>query len=271
MYIIKESIFRKVELPDIIYKYRSFADEKERRMLTNNEVYLANPDEFIKKGSKDCDFDVQYKEYSDEELFKFYSKTKTAEDAKKWASESPYKDKLKRHALEQPLRKGINECFGIFCASSTWNDETLWGSPFGDHGKGFCVGFKTEKFIPHVGFNGGGNLFYYKKDNEKPILTADPLNDVELYSKEEVHNFIMSLPNDFAEEKEYRLYKESQVTIPLQKKHFIPSDIIEEVIFGELFEIEDNTEIIQQLKRKGINVYQARYDFMQKGLIKLAL
>ena len=68
MYIIEESTFRKIELPDIIYKYRSFADEKERRMLTNNEVYLANPDEFFKKGSKDCNFDIKYKQYSYGEL-----------------------------------------------------------------------------------------------------------------------------------------------------------------------------------------------------------
>jgi len=105
MYIIEESTFRKIELPDIIYKYRSFADEKERRMLTNNEVYLANPDEFIKKGSKDCDFDVKYKEYTDEELFEFYSKSKSSEEANELVSKSPYKDAPRRQILEELLKK----------------------------------------------------------------------------------------------------------------------------------------------------------------------
>lgn len=109
---------------------------------------------------------------------------------------------------------------------------------------------------------------YHKKD-EKPILTADPLNEIEPYSKKEVKNFIMSLPNNFEEEKEYRLYKQSQINKPLQKKYYLPNDIIEEVIFGELFDIEKNKEIVHQLKDKGIKVFQAKYDFTQKNLIKL--
>lgn len=265
MYIIEESTFRKIELPDIIYKYRSFADEKERRMLTNNEVYLANPDEFIKKGSKDCDFDVKYKEYSDEELFKFYSKSMS----KKWVSKSPYKDTLKRQTLEKSLKKGINECLGIFCASNTWRNNELWDSLFGDHGKGFCVGFNTEKLIRHIGFMGGGDLFYHEVDN-KPILTCDPINNMKI-DKKEVHAFIMSLPNNFDGEKEYRLYKQSQIDMHLQKQYHLPDGIIEEVIFGECFDIENNKEIIQQLIEKGIKVYQVKYDFTGDRLIKLKI
>ncbi len=262
MYIIEESTFRKIELPDIIYKYRSFADEKERRMLTNNEVYLANPDEFIKKGSKDCDFDVKYKEYSDEELFKFYSKSMS----KKWVSKSPYKDAPRRQILEELLKKRINECLGIFCASNTWKNRVLWKKPFGDSSEGFCVGFNAEKLIRHIGFVGGGDLFYHEVDN-KPILTCDPINNMKI-DKKEVHAFIMSLPNNFNEENEYRLYKQSQLDMPLQKEYYLPNGIIEEVIFVEFFDIINNKEIIHQLKDKGIRVYQAKDHSDQPDIIR---
>ncbi|HRH57816.1 MAG TPA: hypothetical protein PLS10_09195, partial [Chitinophagales bacterium] len=98
MLILEESSFSKVELPSIIYKYRSFEKDEEKRMLTNNEIYLANPDEFIKKGSKDCEFFVKYKDYSYGELLDYYfnnpryplSTEDRLTDAIRMANEPPY-------------------------------------------------------------------------------------------------------------------------------------------------------------------------------------
>lgn len=265
---------KETQLPAIIYKYRNFENPEERRMLTDNEIYLASPDEFIKKGSIDCDFEIKYPKISHAELINFYIASyqalpteETIKNAIKYANNPPYYNNSNRLSAERILKKKINESLGIFCVSDTWNNIELWKKPFGGDGKGFCVGFNSEKLVEYLKFKDYDKLDYYDK-TEKPILTFDPYNK---YSREEVHKFIMSLPVNFHKENEYRLYKQSINNESLLRKYILPNEIISEVIFGELFDVNKNMEIIVQLKTKGIKVFQAKFDFTLNDLCKIKI
>ncbi|HQO31384.1 MAG TPA: hypothetical protein PK534_04230, partial [Chitinophagales bacterium] len=72
-------------------------------------------------------------------------------------------------------------------------------------------------------------------------------------------------------ENEYRLYKQSINNESLLRKYILPNEIISEVIFGELFDVNKNMEIIVQLKTKGIKVFQAKFDFTLNDLCKIKI
>lgn len=222
-YNIEGMAFDQVKLPERIYKYRDWKDACHKRLLTNNEIYFAKPLNF--KDHHELDFRI-------------------------------ISDLVTQEKIEI-VKQSINEKMSIFCVSEHKNNYALW-KDFASAQSGFCVGINSRKmFAKEEIVGGGGKVSYYKKDNI-PSLKLPYGNDKERRVCDFI-NVIMSLPVQYINEDEYRVFK-----FDIQNPQaIITIESIEEVVLGHHVSKPDEEEIINICKTRLplTKLYKANYDY----------
>lgn len=261
MTFINETTFDKLELPDRLYKYRSWNNQQHRRIITHSEIYFA---QFLDFGElHECNLERDYSAIT-EEAFYEYHKAKCPPDtpdekirgaAKYLMKHSPIFDKDHQRTAHEMFRQKLNNTLSVFCACDHNNNLNLWNTFAIDH-EGYCVGLNTRKMFDNGEiFGSGGKVNYYPKANP-PKIRALPKSNEERVT--DLMNVIYSLPDTFASEKEYRLTKANLEN----RKVKINSTAIEEIILGENMDQDDKNEIIQLVKNNFPNasIQQASYN-----------
>ncbi|KOP36887.1 DUF2971 domain-containing protein [Flavobacterium sp. WLB] len=261
--------------PDIIYKYRNWAEEYHKNILLKGEVYLSAPKNFndpfdfrIPKNFMLLDSQEKIERYVDEGLEKH--KEWLIKDGRNIKDERVFQLKrlenleLYQQEHERIESEATDKHYGILSLSSRWDSILMW-SHYGYFHKGFNVGYNEEKMRQSGFFGKGGPVAY--SDNFPAI---DPFSE---------HNMITSFmqthfkSKEWEYEQEYRLTKLFYPNVPTEKDRtiVIPLDFIEEINLGISISEKDKNEIVDFAKNKNIKIFQTEKIPFKFGLTRFQI
>lgn len=165
------------EIPETLYKYRSWSNESHKRLITHQEIFFSKPSSF--NDPYDGNNPIRWDLLTDNdcynknlELVKFFCKDKPSEFQKKIALQITNSKKFWHpdhiHKESQNDIKKWDNIIGLLSLSEN-PDEILMWSHYADNHKGFIVGFKTKSFIEDYDFDYLGKLNYLQ---DYPIITG---------------------------------------------------------------------------------------------------
>lgn len=249
-----------MDLPKVVYKYRNWDDLYHKRILTENEIYLASPQDFNDPFDCGITHDLTLMDESEREEYKksllisriltdgynnleFINKKLDERFSNLTELQNDY-DQL--HSIMQ------NNHFGIFSCSSTWRSIQMW-SHYANCHKGFCVGLDNTKLINY--FGKGGKVQYergYPKIKPKAVRFDEEFM-IKSFRETHVKSFAWKYEHEFRLMK--TLYPDNLT--PEMRKVIISDDIITEIILGISIPPIAQTEIMGLCKKKNIRVFQA--------------
>lgn len=241
-------------IPEILYKYRSWSDSYQKKLLTENQIYFAAPEQF--NDPFDAALPYQYKEenMTPENVFR-----KLTEIEKKAA---PHKSDAEIHAAAHQrqisgifengrywqdfypeLKRIINRTFGI-CSLSSKRDNILMWSHYSDSHKGFVVGLDSSVLF-HTARGQIGKVMYDMTFPKIELFDSGITDIIRLlYTKSPLWEY----------EDEYRISIARPKTIVT-----LPDSAFKEVVIGcQMPEHEKNavTKLVKQ-KFKHAKLYEA--------------
>jgi hypothetical protein len=248
---------------DILYKYRTWNNLFNRKVLTDNELYLSSPADF--NDPFDCQVMMNFNLLENRvEIDKYFEQ---AVDnhwetlSKQGKSKLKIKELLIDDYLNNPteFQNGFesyssskqNSKFGILSLSQRWDSILMWSHYSAEH-TGYSVGFDLNKLSETNHFDTGREVIY-SNNNEFPKL--NPI-DNESY---DIFKTTHYKAKDWEYEMEYRLLKvfENKETSNINRVIKIPNECFVEIILGMKISENNKLEIINIAKCKGIRVYQA--------------
>lgn len=249
-------------MSDIVYKYRDWDNEYHKRMLTDNEVFMASPKDF--NDSFDCrifknhlilDSDIKKNAFVEamvEKHLPSIEQNLSIEEAKrKFLAKVTNIDSFQLEYENGEIEK-MDVHNGVLSLSNRWDSILMW-SHYGNNHRGISIGFNRERLEKSNLFSIGGNVDYV---NDYP--TINPLVDINPHQLLAYQTFHKA--KDWSYEEEYRLAK---LFFPMHPTNAdrtikIPDDCIEEVNLG--MNVTDGTEkdILKIAKERGIRVYSVK-------------
>lgn len=261
------------DYPETLYKYRSWSNEYHRKIISENQLYLASPKDF--NDPIDCRIGNNYSLLDSDEKITEYAEIITTRHWDKVVQMGLDPNKEKERIINElktdlnSVQKGDDENtfkmqdkhFGVLSMSARFDSILMW-SHYADFHKGFCVGFDETKMRESNLFGKGGPVTY---DNEFPKI--DPRNN-----RTPEKSFLQThyKAKDWNYEEEYRLTKLFFPGEPTQDDRIVtvPNDFITEVIIGLKTPNEHKDEIMEVCNRKQIPVYQIEQIPFEFKLIK---
>lgn len=245
------------QLPEKLYKYRSWSDPLHRRIISHREIWFASPRSF--NDPFDCRIPMRYDKLSKDQFYQ----TQIEIFQKEHAGKGP--DVIRRMA-----EQSTNELFalsnaeyelltlqkqrqhdaetGIFTASSVDDDILMW-SHYSDSHKGFCVELDHKKLVECV--------------NNPPKKSKSPINPYKVqYPPDDIYPELLPLPGlnyatwmkqyevksgRWGYESEYRLIGFGTTDFLVQ----LDPGIITRVLLGCQMSDSDQDEIIHELLKQG--------------------
>lgn len=242
----QETVYDKLELPDIVYKYRFWdnAYPHHKKILTNQEVFFASPLTF--EDPIDCKNLTRYDLLTDFEIYNKYLSESFKNNlhfsmgqhkafADQWFEVSPMRDKVTVNQYMEDQFVALCNRLGVLCLTEKNALPEMWVKYSGGH-TGICVGFDPK--ITFQFFGGGGKVDYYKvlpTIHPRPKHSFEEQMTLQVYSKELKWEF----------EQEYRTQKLFYVDNASVEDRTIrlPKRAIKEVIFGALMNENDKQEL----------------------------
>lgn len=222
-----------LELPKILYKYRSWKDKFHKRILTNQEIHFDSPFNSAGNNRDELVYKFDFNSVSKEDIYYWFYQDSVGilnekdriEFAKSQTNTFSFEDSTFRQKWNKIMKQSLNQEASIFCASEKNDNISLWEN-FGNNHEGFCVGFDAKELFKNTLFPFSAKVEYCK-DGEEPLISPfvphDIFECIEHYRKR-----IMFLPAKFKGENEYRFVK-----LSMQTKTFpIPKNVIKEITFG---------------------------------------
>lgn len=245
------------DIPSIVYKYRNWDDVNHKRMLFNNELYLASPQYFNDPFDRGIPEDYTLLKTDKEKYNYVFTLTNKLKDSLKdrgltfdealkiGLDKISDTTKFQKNAIKESIRYH-SDFWGVLSLSGIWDNILMW-SHYGNNHKGFCVGFDEEKLRLSGLFGSGGNVMY--TDIYPSIHPGD-----ELFALESTH----VKAKDWEYEKEYRLTKIFYPTVtPDDRIVTIDNSFFKEIILGCEFPQNQINEIMNECMNKNIPLYQA--------------
>jgi hypothetical protein len=165
---------------------------------------------------------------------------------------------IHREQIERDFRNRLNKTISGFCVSEQRNNQNLWQS-FAGHESGLCVGFNFREMFPvdlNLGNSGGGGQIDYYPLTTPPKIRPFNFNDEDRI--EDMIKVILSLPDKYAAEREYRLIR---TNLDNQEVPFDPKSV-RQIIVNEFMPAEDIAAIKQLRTQKysGSDLLKATFD-----------
>lgn len=241
-----------IEFPEILYKYRDWSNDYNKRFITHKEVFMANPSSF--EDELDCKLPVRYDLLTEKQAMEFavnlskrvnphFNRQRHRKDSLKWVKEKKYLKNYEEYTefyfREYDKRLGVLSLTEHNCL------KEMWGKYANNH-QGFCVGYDSRKLFNYLG--GGGKVNYYDK---MPIILPQPMMDIDVarnlqvYQKESKWDF----------EKEYRTQKFWIQGASINDRQIqLPADVFHHVILGKNMSGDDEKIIREQILRNIGNI-----------------
>ncbi|MHA7128632.1 DUF2971 domain-containing protein [Algoriphagus namhaensis] len=230
-----------MKTPDVLYKYRDFHNEYNKRILFNFEIFLPSTTMFNDPYEGSIPFIYNPKDPTDENLYikmrevaKYTYPDWSDQQIEEYCFEAKQKDLLNdpKHMKEQLLenRRKIDETFGILSLTPKYLNYLMW-SHYGNSHKGFCIGFDSEALFETI--EGSIGPVDYQEEIPKMDLFGDTMEFFvkQLSTKSKVWEY----------EEEYRIVKAdgSKTTVQIDK------NIIKHIVLGCKMKHEEKVEIIE--------------------------
>ncbi|GGF20319.1 DUF2971 domain-containing protein [Flavobacterium limi] len=261
--------------PEIIYKYRSWADEYHKNILLKGEVYLSAPKNFndpfdfrIGKNFMLLDSQEKIERYIDQglEKHKDWLMRKGIDSKEERIFQLKRLENLELYQQEYEMieSEATDNHYGILSLSSRWDSILMW-SHYGNFHKGFNVGYNEEK-MRQCGLFGKGGPVAYSDD----FPTIDPFSDHDMRTSFMQTHF---KSKEWEYEQEYRLAKLFYPGIPTDKDRtiVIPFEFIDEINLGISISDKDKIEIVEFAKNKNIKVFQTKKISFKFGLTRFEI
>ncbi len=260
-----------LELPEVLYKYRSFNNIYHQRSLFEQEIYLPPASQFNDPFDSKVPFRYREEDLTLENVLK--KCLDIARQTESNLSDQQYDEiafRIKRegllydsHHLEQVDKKTFERLcsdFGIYCLTPDEKNLLMW-SYYADSHKGFCIGYNTQLLIKQGVFGMGGQIAYRDDFPKLPLFISE--DDSPLL------NILFTKWKKWEHEDEYRLihrYKNGNTRI-------LEPSAISEVVLGcqvsEIDKIKHVEHIRQQLP--DVKIFQIEQLKDKFGLTKVAV
>ncbi len=249
--------------PRIVYKYRNWLEANHKNVLLKNQLFFTSPKDF--NDPFDCRITANFSLLNTDDKIKAYIDKKRIQQSDQFLQDGRNIEReLEQfeHRIRNELYKvqefydelyfeGVDNHYGVLSLSERWNSILMW-SHYGDHHRGYCIGFWEEKLRNYLVVTGGP--VSYPAQNIFPEI--HPMNDdlIETTIKQS-----HSKSNEWSYENEYRLTKIFYPEIPTPKDRIqqIPDDFFAEITIGLKTPVEYRDELMQIGKAKKIKVFQA--------------
>jgi Protein of unknown function (DUF2971) len=248
--------------PDVIYKYRKWNDEYQKRLLTHNELYMSPASLF--NDPFDCKiYKNHYLLDTPEKIEEYINRSmKNNED---WMRKNNKKPEEQRKILEERLSNLVkyqvtseyyeddfnNKYNGIASFSKRWDSILMW-SHYAENHKGFAIGYDEKRMRFSMLFGKGDYVQY--SDDFPEIHPHDDDNKVQ-----DLRTFCKS--KEWMYEEEYRFmnlyFDVGGADIKSEKRKVKLDDkFIVEIILGVCMPKEDKEEIIKIAKSRNLKVFE---------------
>lgn len=249
----------------VLYKYRDFSDKNHKKIILDQEVFLASRRLF--NDPFDCNIPVRYKkeELTEENIFQKsiqVLKYNHPDWSSKQLHEAAYEVQRNGHLgdnahydyADKYNRNITEKNIGVLSLSKIKNNYLLW-SHYAKHHTGFCVGFDKDLLIKAC--KPKGTLVHGE------VHCCDNFPEFSFNGdmmEEGVKSFFYK-PQCWAYEKEYRIikYQGAMTTVKL------PKEAIKEVIFGAMMDDATKIHLIEQLLKIYPNLSISEMSLSQKN------
>lgn len=237
----------KGKYPEVIYKYRTWADDFHKKALTDRQLYYSPPSKFI--DPNDCKGAIRYDLLSSSEKIKFIEhklrenipgKTRNyyRSESRQLFKTSPLRNNSEIVKQNEETYQEFDKRIGVLSLTPNHKNMKMWLDYANDH-QGFCIGYHSEYLFQQLG--GGCKVFY---DKELPTIYPYPKHTYEeqyilqIYFKE----------NKWAFEDEYRTqtFKVSPLT-GADRMISVNPNAFKEIILGAKLSNETKTEIVNSI------------------------
>lgn len=251
---INKIVVLNMDIPEKVYKYRTWKDSYHKNILLYNELYLASPSDF--NDPFDCRIAPDFINATEEEINKWLNElsVKLNVNTKDLARRLENRMEFQRWYENEVIFKDQDKYYGILSLSCKWDSILMW-SHYSESHKGFCVGFCEEKLRNCGNFNKAGIVNYDTIfPNIKPKVSQN-LSDI--FEKTFIQTHTKS--QDWDREYEYRLIQNyfDYIPKPVERVIRFEDDVFTEVILGINITEKDKAEIVEICKKKKIPVFQA--------------
>lgn len=229
---IEQKTLEEMNLPEVVYKYRDWENEYHKKVVTEREVYMAEPNSF--EDPLDCKLPIKYSGLSRKEIrevclynSKLYYPERTRkqhrEYAENWRTESPFGNINQMEQFQEQMLKKYNSQIGILSLTANVKNSKMWEKYSSNH-KGFAVGFNPVIMFKYLG--GGGPVKYY---DTLPIVRPAPIHD---YDKQRGFQIFSKLSKwSFEEEYRTHIFREYELTNE-SRTIKIPPEAFTEIVIG---------------------------------------
>jgi hypothetical protein len=224
-----------VEIPHIVYKYRSWGigDLNADNVLLKNQLYMCAPSGFVDQF--DCKIPTRYDLLTEDEI-REWIREKLVWQHPKWNEatiqrELDYYEKRNAFYNKDEMRKYeeyewrlYNDKSGILSLCIQPLNIKMW-EMYGDNHKGVCYGFETINLIRECKMGGGGHVIYCK---ELPVI--HPFEDLAIQANTRVYYKLIEW--EFEEEYRIRTFAEENSNSSNRLKIY-PDYVLKEVTLGK--------------------------------------
>lgn len=235
--------------PHLLYKYRDYHNQYNRRILFNFEIYLPSASMFNDPYEGSIPFKYKKEELTPDNLYlkmreitKFqyphWSEQQIEEHCWKAKEKDLLNDPNHIEKMRVQNRELIDKTFGILSLTSNYLNYLMW-SHYANCHTGFCIGFDTEAVYDTI--LGTLGPVIYQEDIPKMNLNGDVLEFYikQLSTKSKVWNY----------EDEYRIVVDglARKTISFNK------EIIKHIVFGTKMQHSEKLEILDFVQKNKID------------------
>lgn len=241
-----------IDLPPTVYKYRSWANNYHKEIISEQIVFMAKPTSF--DDPLDCKLQKRYDLLTDNDIYNMYLESSKQDNptwtrqqhrkfARDWFKKSPMRNKEQTKQLQKEHFVEFDNRFGVLSLTANPKLYAMWDK-YSDKHQGFCVGFDTKIMFKNLG--GGGEVAYY-----------DTLPDILPFDSHEVEHFkqVFSKETKWTFEEEYRTHKFYPKSATIDDRRIkLPKDCYKEIIFGAKQPDIHRQEIISICNDQGLEV-----------------
>ncbi len=259
--------------PPILFKYRSWRDDNQKKLLLNSEMYFPSPSKFndpfdsmvpiVPIGTNKDIFQRILEDVNDRFPHKTIQERRSI--AKEWFKKKNFKDNELQFNLH---KERVEKQYGIYSLCEDNQSLLLWAH-YADSHQGYCVGidwkiiieqtyWKIDNAFPTPFFIMLGKVEYRKEwpTLEYQIIPQSRENRTDIEITKQLVQPLLCKSVEWAYEKEWRLISLSQTNFTFQiEPHHITS-----IYLGAKMPEKDRNEVIA-LKQSMYNhakLYQAR-------------
>lgn len=236
-------------MPPILYKYRDYSNEYNRKTLFEFELFLASTSMFNDPYEGAIPFTYDPQDLTPENIFIKMRELAIAEhpdwtegQIQEYCYEGQQKKLLQDDAhiekFNETNRADIDKTFGILSLTPKPLNYLMWSHYANSH-KGFCIGFDTD--ILYELTQGGLGPVTYDEELPKLRLFGDTLDfhRKQLATKSKVWEY----------EEEFRVVKSNAA----KKTIKYPKEMIKRIFLGCQMDFKKKNEIVAFAKQNGIN------------------